>query len=261
TRTNAARFHVTRRWGGAACAATRRTRSRSSSGAVGRASRSWAIRSRCDIERHLELLQRAVETRRAVGGGDAEHARGGPGVEVEDDAERDHLALAGGQAEQRGLELGREPFGNALLEDLGHRYELLALHAPPLGAEVVERDRARDLAEPGADRPAPLVEAVPEPQRALERLAGEILGGEAVAGEPGEVPVDVVQVRLGRLREARHAVYTPPGPAHVTLSFSVMSPVRSDDMAQGDNPLRPRGRPACGISGHTVLFGHVTSPE
>ena len=53
------------------------------------------------------------------------------------------------------------------------------------------------------------VEAVPEPQRPLERLAGEILGDEAVAREPDEVAVDVVEVALGGLRERVHVVHTP----------------------------------------------------
>ena len=68
---------------------------------------------------------------------------------------------------------------------------------------MVERDGARNLAEPGALRAAARVVAVPEPQRALERLAGEVLGEEAVAGEPDEVAVDVVEVALGRLPRSR----------------------------------------------------------
>ena len=75
---------------------------------------------------------------------------------------------------------------------------------------MVEGDRARDLAEPGALRAAARVVAVPEAQRALERLAREILGEEAVAGEPDEVAVDVVEVALGGLCEAVHTAHTPP---------------------------------------------------
>ena len=75
-------------------------------------------------------------------------------VDVEHDAQRDHLALAGGERGERRLEVGREAFGEALVDPLGHGGELLAARAPPLGAEVVERDGARDLAEPGLRRAA-----------------------------------------------------------------------------------------------------------
>ena len=165
----------------AAFAAIRRTRSRTSGGAVTWTARNSATRSRCDIESLLELLERTVETRRAVGFRDAEHARGSPGVEIEHDAERDDLALAGGEPPERRLEIGRETLREAGVEALVRSRELLAAAAAALGAEVVERDRARDLAEPGASGAALRVEAVPQPQRALERLAGQILRGSAVA--------------------------------------------------------------------------------
>src|SRR5581483_5717914 len=217
TATASARRHVTTwRRGGVACAATRRTRSRSSGGAAGRASRSARARSRCDIECLLELLQRARQARRAVRGGDAEHTRGGLRVELEHDAKRDHLALAGGERAERGLELRREAVRQRLLVSLRDGGALLPPQPAALGAEVVERDRAGELAEPGAWRAAALVEAVPEPQAALERLRGEVLGHEPVAREPGEVAVDVVEVPLGGLREG-HACHTPPvdGSSHV----------------------------------------------
>src|SRR5579872_5139538 len=212
-----ARCQVTSwRRGGVACAATRRTRSRSSGGATGRASRSVRARSGRDIECLRELLQRAVQARRAVGGRDAEHACCGGGVELEHDPQRDHLALAGGQVPQRRLDLGREPFRERLVVAFRHGRKLLAAHAAPFGAEVIERDGARDLTEPRARRSPPLVEAVPQPQGALERLSGQVFGDEAVAGEPGEVPVNVVEVPLSRLREGGHTCTTPPGPRHVT---------------------------------------------
>src|SRR5579871_6878185 len=100
TATSAKRRQVKRRRGfgsGAARSAICATSSRSSAGATGRAARSWVVRSSCDTECLLELAERPVEARRAVGGGDPEHPGGGAGVEVEDDAERDHLALAGRQ--------------------------------------------------------------------------------------------------------------------------------------------------------------------
>ncbi len=79
---------------------------------------------------------------------------------------------------------GERPSIEPLVEALGRGGELLAAPAALLGAEVVERGGARDLAEPGARRAAGGVEAVPEPQRPLERLADEVLGDEPVAGEP-----------------------------------------------------------------------------
>src|SRR4051794_8475602 len=211
TTTTSARRQVRRRRGAGADALRSRTRRRSSAGAVGRLARSSAIRSSCDMDGLLELLERPVQARRAVRGRDPEHACGGAGVEVEHDAQRDHFPLACAQAAQPGLELGREAVGELLLERLGRRGELLAPHAAALGAEVVEGDRARDLAEPGPGGAALRVEAVPQPQRALERLAGEVLGHEAVAREPREVAVDVVQVALGGVGEA-HARPTPLRP-------------------------------------------------
>ena len=148
----------------------------------------------------MQLVGEIPSTRAAVAG-----------VEIEHDAERDDLALAGGEPAERRFEVGREALDEALVDPLGRRGELLAPGAPALGAEVVERDGARDLAEPGAGGAALRVEAVPEPQRALERLAGQVLGRRPVAGEPGEVAVDVVEVPLGGLREGHPPVTTPPG--------------------------------------------------
>src|SRR5439155_9476128 len=97
TATSRARRHVRNcRRGGADCATARRTRSRKSGGATGRDSRSVRARSSCDIECLLELLQRARESRRAVGRRDAAHARSSGRVELEHDAKREHLALARG---------------------------------------------------------------------------------------------------------------------------------------------------------------------
>ena len=54
-----------------------------------------------------------------------------------------------------------------------------------------------------AEGPSLGVEPVPEPEGALERLAGQLLGYEPVRGEPREVAVHVIEVLLGRLLE-RH---------------------------------------------------------
>src|SRR5581483_11028234 len=212
TRTSSDRLRRKRRrgTGSAAAAAIARTRSRTSAGAATRAVRSSATRSRCDIECLLELLERPAQARGAVRLGDAEHAGRRSGVEVEQDPERDDLALARAERRECGLEVGREPLGETLLDALLARRELLASCAPAFGAEVVERHRPRDLAEPGAGGAAGGVEPMPEPQRALERLGGQLLRDEAVGGEPGEVAVHVVEVRLGGLREGHLHTFTPP---------------------------------------------------
>src|SRR2546429_9787912 len=103
--TTSARRHVNRRLGVVSAAAIRRTRSRSSSGAVMRAPRSSAVRSRCDMKSLLELLERPVQARRAIGGRDAQDVGGGGGVGIEDDAEGDELAPARRGGGGRGLEV------------------------------------------------------------------------------------------------------------------------------------------------------------
>ena len=75
---------------------------------------------------------------------------------------------------------------------------------------MVERGRARHLAEPGAGRAALRVDPVPEPQRALERLGGELLGRRAIGGEPREVAVHVVEVVLGSLGERQLTPHASP---------------------------------------------------
>src|SRR5581483_10150894 len=205
TATTSARRQVKRRGGAGAAAATRRTRWRSRSGASTCAERSSATRSRCDIECLLELLERAVQARRAVGRRDAEDACGRAGVEVEQDAQRDHLALACRETPERRLDVGRQPVGKAELDGFRRCGELLPAESAPLRPEMVERDRPRHLEEPGARGAATRVEAVPQAKRAFERGPRQLLGREAVGREPHEVAVDVVEVCLCRLLE-RHSL-------------------------------------------------------
>src|SRR3954454_22301777 len=89
--------------------------------------------------------------------------------------------------------------------------ELLAARGTPRGAKVVERDGARDLAEPCPRRAACRVEAVPQTERTLERDAGQLLCGITVGREPREVAVDVVEVGLRGLLERHLTCCTPPG--------------------------------------------------
>src|SRR5919202_3999760 len=126
----------------------------------------------------LEFLERPAQARRARGRADSEHARRRPSVELEEDAQRDDFSLAGGELGERRLERRRQAAELPLLAlrrvcSVGR----LSAAAPVLGAEVVERGVARDLAEPGARRGAARVEAAPRAERLLEGLAGQVLGG------------------------------------------------------------------------------------
>src|SRR6476469_7639111 len=114
-----------------------------------RAARNSATRSRCDMECLLELLERPVEARCAVGGGDPQDARRGGRVEIEHDAQGDDFTLARGENPERGLEVGGKALGELLVDPLGRGGELLAAYPALLGAEVVECDSPRNLAEPG----------------------------------------------------------------------------------------------------------------
>jgi hypothetical protein len=109
-----------------------------------------------------------------------------------------HLALAGGQLRNGGLELGREP-GEVKL--LGRRLvEGEPLFAPPaagVGPEVVERGRASDAAEPGDRRRPSRVVAPPLLERLLERGAGQVVGEAGVGSEHEQVAIDLVQAVLG----------------------------------------------------------------
>ena len=82
------------------------------------------------------------------------------------------------------------------------RVRLLAPAAALLRAEVVERRAAGELAEPGARRGAPRVEAPPAAKRPLERLGGEVFCEVWVSGHVEQVAVDVVEVLLGHAGEA-----------------------------------------------------------
>ena len=129
---------------GACRAARRRSRSRSSL-----------------VHPLLESLQRPAQPRRDGRGADPEHARGGVPVELEHDPQREHLALAGRERRERGLELGRQALGERLLDALVECRRLLAPSPPRLGAEPVERRRPRDPEQPRARAPSARVEPRP----------------------------------------------------------------------------------------------------
>src|SRR5581483_3208749 len=189
-------------------------------------------------------LQRPAEPGRAGGLADAEHARGCLAVEVEYDAQRDHLAFPGGEARERPVELGAEAFERRVLVTVGDRSRLLAPPAPLLGAEPVEPDRA-GAASSG-------IEAAPQPQRLLEGVTRQVLRERGVAAEVEQVAVDVVEVLLGHGREGRpraesllsgrverhgvHALITPHVP-----------PASHPRAGEARRSARPPGRAAAGV--------------
>src|SRR5262245_61304482 len=197
-----------RRGAGGTAAASSRTRARSSGDAEIRAERislTIASCSGCDICTHplFELLQGSAQARVAVRGRDPEDARGRLAVEVEQDAERDHLSLARRELGERALERRRQTAEDALLGRLPFEcVRVLAAATPFLGAEVVERGRPGELAEPGACACAPRVETPPLPQRLLEGLGGQVLGCDTVTREVDQIGEDVVEMTLGDRREA-----------------------------------------------------------
>src|SRR5262249_33446499 len=74
--------------------------------------------------------------------------------------------------------------------------------APPLlGAEVVERAGAGDLAQPRPRAASRRVEPSPRAERALERVGGKVVREVRIAGEVAEVRDDRVEMRLDRGRE------------------------------------------------------------
>ena len=163
-------------------AAIARTRSRSVSVATGRVACSAVISSAEVIVPHLlfEFLERPAEPGRHGRRADAEHAGGLVAVELDHDAEDEHLALAGAEGCERQLELGREPFDELGLLRLGLGGGLLAPVAPGLGPEPVERGRAGDPEQPRAGaaaawvEPRPLAEA---PSRTWRRPGRRRAGG------------------------------------------------------------------------------------
>src|SRR5205823_12672816 len=113
------------------------TRSRNLSGACG----AWARNSRSTVSSLADIVhplfqssQCAAQPGRARGLADPEHACGTRTVELEQHAQRDHLALRGRELVQRLLERPGQPF--AELRDERHvaRIRLLATTAPLLGA-------------------------------------------------------------------------------------------------------------------------------
>src|SRR5438477_10197272 len=181
------------------------TRARSASGARGACARSSnsTVISFADIADPLfQSLECAAEARRARRLADPEHAGRGRAVELEDDAQRDHLALAGRQLSQRLLERAGQSVDELADELLTPAEGILPPSAARLRAEPVDRDVVRDLAQPRARRASARVEATPRAERLLECLGGEILGGRAVAGEVDEVAVDRVELLGDDLGEA-----------------------------------------------------------
>src|SRR5205085_8814470 len=108
-------------------------------------------------------LQCATQSRRARRSADPEQARRGGTVELEDDAEREHLALARRQYAQRLLERRRQSVRERGLRDLRRRTRVAVFAASPalIGTEPVKRDVASNGAEPRTRLAAARVEPPP----------------------------------------------------------------------------------------------------
>src|SRR5438128_9763599 len=176
----------------------------------------------------LEFLERPAQARRARRRADSEYARRRSPVELEQDAQREHLPLAGREFGERRLERSRQAFERLLLA-LRRAGDIRRLPAAPplLGAKVVERRVARDVAEPRARRRAARVEAPPRAEGLLEGLARQVLGGGAVSGHEQQVAVDGVEMLFRDRGEARSTACADAHPrrpgAHrrVHISFYV----------------------------------------
>src|SRR5262249_7710172 len=149
-----------------------RTRSRSPGGAslgIARSSRTSSANSRskstvsdAGIVHHLlESLQCAAEPRRARRLADPEQARRRRAVELEQHTQRNHLTVG----RRKRVERRRErAFPVHSLLGFGQLARVSRLAPAPslLGAEVVERNTARDLAQPRARGAATRVEPSPD---------------------------------------------------------------------------------------------------
>src|SRR5207237_4868710 len=102
-----------------------------------------------------------------------EQACGLVAVELEQDAQRDHLALGRRERIERHPEDRRQHAREAGLADIRRlgAVPLLPPPAPLLAAKVVERRVPGDPAEPRAGRRPARVEAAPRAKRLLEGLA------------------------------------------------------------------------------------------
>ena len=135
-----------------------------------------------------QLLDHSVQPGAGVRLRDPDH-RGDLGVgEPGEELERHQLALAGRQLGDRGAErrsadrhlgalLGAD---RRLVDGLGDQRRLA-----PAPAQLVERRVAGDPEQPGAPRSPLRVEASAPPVGALEGQCGDVLGGRAVAQQPG----------------------------------------------------------------------------
>src|SRR5204863_9013915 len=141
-------------------------------------------------------LQCAAQPRRAGRLTDPEHAGRALAVEVEQDPQRQYLALRRGQPGERRVELRGEALAERRLLRIRALQRVTAFAASPplLRAKMVERRRARELAEPGASAPAARVEPAPALERPGERLCCQVFGHVAVSGQVDEERVHVVEV-------------------------------------------------------------------
>src|SRR6185295_4979646 len=149
---------------GAAVGSARRSRTSSSN------SRSKSTSVAGIVHQLLESFQRSAQASRAGGGADPEHAGGGRPVELQEDAEGDHLTLGCREEAERCLER-TWPKGEILRLGKVVGVALLPPAASFLGAKVVEGGRPCDPAEPGSRGASARVESAPHTKSLLEGLS------------------------------------------------------------------------------------------
>ena len=125
-------------------------------------------------------------------------------VQLEHDAKRHDFSLAGGELRQCFVERGGEAVAEHRILRLSSRrgVGLLALPAPLLGTEVVERGTPGKLAEPCLGAAAFWVEPVPAVQSPLEGRVSQVFCHVAISRQVEHVSVHVVEVCLGHGGEA-----------------------------------------------------------
>lgn len=137
--------------------------------------------------------------------------------------------LALSEARKRVRELGLEPKPTVIVARRQRLWLDLAERdggalAATLRAVVVYQQVAGDRQQPGAGRRPVGVEPAPRPQRALERLLGQVLGVVATADPVGEGPVDASEMVVVCLFEIQSASATRrAGPAARTVNGIAVS--------------------------------------
>ena len=187
----------------------------------------------------------------------SKHPCGRVGVQVEDDAERDHLALGARQGAEGLPKQGPYSSGSSKSAPRsGSATRSSRRRRRSSEAEVVERRSARQLTEPRLRAPSPRV-GLPALERPLERLGGEVFGRGGIRGHVQEVAAVDVEVFLGgggglESSDRSRTRYTPPAPslctpmAHIRLIHCVPRVIGSSSASGGWDSALTRGRAIAG---------------